>query len=46
MSYMDPITDGNINDLINKRKVFEDIKPKNDKLRVLLLKKIDQLKRR
>ena len=46
MSYMDPITDDTLADLQRKRQFFENIKPNNDKLRILLLKKIDQLKRR
>jgi hypothetical protein len=43
---MDPITDDSVEDLITKREIFERITPKNDKLRVLLLKKIDQIRRR
>lgn len=46
MTYMDPITDDTLPDLVQKREKLERILPKNDKIRILLLKKIDNLKRR
>lgn len=46
MTYMDPITDDTLSDLVQKREKLERILPKNDKIRILLLKKIDNLKRR
>jgi hypothetical protein len=43
---MDPITNDRVEDLAQKRERLEGIYPKNDKLRILLAKKIDNLKRR
>ena len=46
MTYMDPVIDDTVKDLVEKRRRLEEIYPKNDKLRILLAKKIDNLKRR
>ncbi len=46
MTYMDPIGDDTAEDLVKKREQLEKIGAKNDKLRILLLKKIDNLKRK
>ena len=46
MAYMNPVTDDTVKDLVEKRRRLEEIYPKNDKLRILLAKKIDNLKRR
>ncbi len=43
MQGMDTVTDDTQRDLAEKIYQFKQIQPKNDKLRVLLLKKIDQL---
>lgn len=43
---MDPITDDTVKDLNEKREKLEKIGPVNDKLKIILLKKIDNLKRR
>ena len=46
MAYMNPVTDDTVKDLVEKRRRLEEIYPKNDNLRILLAKKIDNLKRR